>query len=95
VADFRITSGSQTPGALAPVQPTARAEAIKAAQRAFFNTALAEAQAQAKPAAAPRVAASAPVVQQPTVTRLHATVDAQTAPPDRILRPGSLLDIKV
>jgi hypothetical protein len=88
VADVRITSGSQ---ALAPAQPAARAEAVKAAQRAFFNSALVQAQA---PAATRSAVAAAPA-PQPQTTRLNATVVQDAAPPDRILRPGSLLDIRV
>jgi hypothetical protein len=88
VADVRITSGSQ---ALTPAQPAGRAEAVKAAQRAFFNAALAQAQAPA-PTRSDVTAAPAP---QPQTTRLNATVVQDSAQPDRILRPGSLLDIRV
>ena len=91
MADVRITSGSQAPHsqALAPVQPAARAEAVKAAQRAFFNAALVQAQA---PAPTRSAVTAAP---QPQATLLNATVVQDTAPTDRILRPGSLLDIRV
>ena len=62
----------------------ARSEAVKAAQRAFFQAALNGVEPVAA-TAQPRVAPTAPV--QP------ARFDA--APPSRMLRPGSLLDIKV
>ncbi len=71
--------------------PTSPARA--AAQRAFFDAALNKAGAPAAPVAAPRVQAITP---KPGVTRLRAeTVQPQPDPPGRILRPGSLLDIKV
>ena len=88
MADVRITSGSQ---ALAPLQPAGRAEAVKAAQRAFFNAALVQAQA---PSPVRSAVAAAPT-PQPQTTRLNATVVPDAAPTDRILRPGSLLDIRV
>ncbi len=60
-----------------------------AAQRAFFNAAMGETQA----AAAPRATAAAPpVVQAPQVNRIDA---AQSEAPQKILRPGSLLDIRI
>jgi hypothetical protein len=74
-----------------PVHPAARAEAVKAAQRAFFNTALTQTQA---PSTTTSAVAAAPV-PQPRATRLNATVVQDTVPSDRILRPGSLLDIRV
>jgi hypothetical protein len=67
-----------------------------AAQRAFFNAALVKAGASAAPAAP---VAAAPVraesrAVQPAVTRVR---DETAVPPHpgRILRPGSLIDIKV
>jgi hypothetical protein len=76
------------------------AEAARAAaQRAFFNTALAKAGAPAAPTAPNAPVAAAPAradsrAVQPAVTRLR---DETTVPPHpgRILRPGSLIDIKV
>ncbi len=88
MADVRITSGSQ---ALTPVQAPARAEAVKAAQRAFFNAALVQAQAPT----AVRSAVAAPAPPQPQTTRLNATVVDDPASTGRMLRPGSLLDIRV
>jgi hypothetical protein len=87
-----------TPISGRPAQPPATSpaagEARAAAQRAFFQTALAKAGA---PAAPPPTTAPAPVQArslQPIVTRVQ---DETAIPPrpDRILRPGSLLDIKV
>ena len=93
MADVRITSGSQAPSlqALAPVQPAGRAEAVKAAQRAFFNAALVQAQAPSPT----RSAVSVAPTPEPQTTRLNATVAPNAESPDRILRPGSLLDIRV
>jgi hypothetical protein len=65
-----------------------------AAQRAFFNTALAKAGAAsaAIPTAAPTRTEARAV--QPAVTRLQN--ETQVPPhPGRILRPGSIIDIKV
>jgi hypothetical protein len=63
-----------------------------AAQRAFFDAALNKAGAPAAPVATQRVQAA----PQPAVTRLRAeTVQTPPEQPTRILRPGSLLDIKV
>jgi hypothetical protein len=84
-----------------PIQPQANpqapaGDARSAAQRAFFQTALVKAGAPVAPTAP---APSAPVTTtaravQPGVTRLK---DETTVPPHpgRILRPGSLVDIKV
>jgi hypothetical protein len=79
----------------APAAPARNAEAI-AAQRAFFAAAL----GKAAPAVATTASATAaPVVATPaSVTRSQQTlerVDIPDEPPSRILRPGSLLDIKV
>jgi len=84
-----------------PIQPQANpqspaSDARTAAQRAFFQTALVKAGAPVVPAA-PTQATPAPTsarAVQPGVTRLK---DETTVPPHpgRILRPGSLVDIKV
>ncbi|ODT89308.1 hypothetical protein [Phenylobacterium sp. SCN 70-31] len=69
-----------------PPQAPAREEAGRlAAQRAFF----AAATGRAQPAAAP--AAETPRVPPPTVNRVAEVAD----PPQKILRPGSILDIRV
>jgi hypothetical protein len=78
MADMRIpASRTTTP---VPAQSPGKAEALRAAQRAFFNAALDQTPAAAtpKPQAA-SAAAAAP------------TSDA----PQRYLRPGSRVDIKV
>jgi hypothetical protein len=84
-----------------PIQPQANpqtpaSDARSAAQRAFFQTALVKAAAPIAPSA-PTPIAPAPTTAravQPGVTRLK---DETTVPPHpgRILRPGSLVDIKV
>lgn len=68
-----------------PQAPQAQAPARSSAQQAFFQAALgrpapAAAQPQAQPAAAP-------------VQRMPASLPAD--PPSKILRPGSILDIRV
>lgn len=61
-----------------------------AAQRAFFNAAMGQAQADA----APRASATAPAVTQPApVNRIDAAASSEA--PQKILRPGSLLDIRI
>ncbi|MFC3071370.1 hypothetical protein [Phenylobacterium soli] len=68
-----------------------RAEAGRtAAQKAFFDIAMGKATAPAQaPAAAPT--ASAPAAPKP----IQKTPDPTAEAPTRILRPGSLLDIRV
>ncbi len=98
MADLRITSGVQPPissqsGGLS----AARADAVKAAQRAFFDAALAKTNAPSAVQAAPK--AAAPAAAPPAASsaaRASTTAAAGSAePPARLLRPGSLLDIKV
>jgi hypothetical protein len=69
-------------------------EARAAAQRAFFQAALAKVGAPAAPAPAAAAARTETRAVQPAVTPLK---DEQVIPPHpgRILRPGSLVDIKV
>jgi len=67
-----------------------------AAQRAFFDQALGKAgapQAQPTPVQAPVVRAETRV--QPAAQRVQSTFVQPTEQPQKILRPGSLLDIKV
>jgi hypothetical protein len=88
VADLRIPSGAQ---ALVPAASPARADALKAAQRAFFNQALAEVQATAPVRPQTSEATAAPAASAP-----RASADpTDAASPGHYLRPGSLLDIKV
>lgn len=65
-----------------PLQ-TPQRPAPNAAQKAFFQAAM----GQAQPAAAQASAQVAPVHRVPTVLPAD--------PPQRVLRPGSLLDIRV
>ncbi len=86
MADIRTSAAGSS---LIPQARTAdRSEAARAAQRAFFQTAL--------NGVAP-VAAAQPQMIQPKVTPTVATraVGSDGDPPGRLLRPGSLLDIKV
>jgi hypothetical protein len=74
----------------APTGQAGGAEAAKAAaQRAFFQAALGGA---AKLAAQPAPATTTPTVFAQPVQRLP---DPAAEPPTKILRPGSLLDIRV
>ena len=78
-----------------PARTSPASGARTAAQKAFFEAALTKAGA---PAAAPPAARVQSATVQPRVTRLRAETVQPTAPsgePGRILRPGSLLDIKV
>lgn len=90
MADIRPAS-SGLPQQAAPARPAS--EARTAAQRAFFQQALGQA---AAPAATPVTAPAAPVRSQTTVapTRVVET-PVQGEAPQRYMRPGSLLDIKV
>jgi len=64
-----------------------------AAQRAFFQAALSQAQGAAGPA---RTTAAAPAAAAPAaVQRTLQAAPPSDEPPQKILRPGSLLDIRV
>ncbi len=80
-----------TPGT---AQPRPVSEARAAAQRAFFQAALGKVEAPqaARPAAPLQTARAAP---QAPIFRAHAEPVPIPAKPDRIVRPGSLVDIKV
>lgn len=74
--------------------PPARAEAARAAQRAFFDAALRGAPAVvAAPAATPVQTTASPV--QPIAPARPSQPMGDDAPPGRPLRPGSLVDIRV
>lgn len=70
-----------------------RTDTVRAAQRAFFDTALAGEMAAAAPTrpsvATPRAAAP------PPAREVRVAVDPAAPAPAKPLRPGSLLDIKV
>lgn len=64
-----------------------------AAQRAFFAQAMGQAQAATSPAPSP---VSAPVSSGATVAAARTTASPSSAEaPQKILRPGSLIDIRV
>ncbi len=93
MADLRITPGVQPPiSNQTPGLSAARAEAVKAAQRAFFDAALAKTNAPAAVQAAPKVAAAAAPVASGAAS---SSLMNSAATPSRLLRPGSLVDIKV
>ena len=86
---------SSIPGATPPsvggqAPSTGASEAARAAQRAFFQAALGRTQATAAPAPTPL---RAETINVRTTAPAPSPEPAQ--PGDRILRPGSLLDIKV
>ena len=95
MADLRLPAQLPTAAPARPM-PAARAEAVRAAQRAFFETALAgEAQAAPRAPAAAETAAATPAAAPP-VRDLRPPAEALAGPaPARPLRPGSLLDIRV
>lgn len=67
----------------------ARTDASRtAAQRAFFDAAFGKASTASQAAAQPQP----PAVH---VTHVHRIPDPSSEPPQKILRPGSLLDIRV
>lgn len=71
---------------LPPTTPAARPSAD--ARAAFFQSVKAA-------ASTPPVQAAAPRVSLPTPAAASANAQAETAQPQRYLRPGSLIDIKV
>lgn len=78
-----------------PTQPppagAARADPTRsAAQKAFFDLAMGKA---AAPAAAPAAPPTVPAAAAPVT--LQRIPDAAAEKPEKILRPGSLLDIRV
>ena len=96
MADIRNPVGTE-------LAPTARAatpvatEAVRAAQRAFFRAALGQASTPQATTQNAVVAAVQPTLVRPTITTSAASsgrFDPQT-PPTRLLRPGSLIDIKI
>jgi hypothetical protein len=74
-----------------PTRPAAATDAARTAQRAFFSQALNAAQAPDP------IAEAAPVapVQRQAEARRPERVDLPDQAPERPLRPGSLLDIKI
>ena len=81
---------------LPPLQPSAAqrpADAGRlAAQKAFFAIAAGQAPAAAQPVKAAATATAAPAKPATQVNRI---ASAPAEAPTRVLRPGSLLDIKV
>ena len=76
-----------------------RQDARSAAQRAFFQAAMGQpaatpaSQPQVQPQAQPQRVAATPQTSAQPIGRIPTNLPAD--PPTRILRPGSLLDIKV
>jgi len=105
MADPRNTIGSGPP-ALRPITPI-RSEAARAAQRAFFEAALGETPAASQAPAVVQVqtVAPTPAARQPsTIASLASAFGSRPSPqvapvadtpPSRLLRPGSIVDIKV
>lgn len=81
--------------AATPPATSGAGNARTAAQRAFFEAALGKAGA---PAAQPQMqtpAVRAETTPQPAAQRVRTEFVQPMEPPQKILRPGSLLDIKV
>ena len=66
-----------------------------AAQKAFFQAALGNAAPAAAPAAAAKPAAPSGFATARPAAQVQKLPDPAAEPPTRILRPGSLLDIKI
>ena len=82
--------------AVTPPASGSAGNARTAAQRAFFEAALGKAGAPtAQPQPAPTPAVRAETMPQPAAQRVRTEFVQPTEPPQKILRPGSLLDIKV
>lgn len=75
----------------APARTGGPADARSAAQRAFFEQALGRSTAPA--AATQKAAAASPLAIRPRGPDLR--IELPDAPPAKILRPGSIIDIKV
>lgn len=88
MADIRPTAWQP---AAAPQGTGSPSAARTAAQRAFFDAALGRTGASAAPTATP--ATASPVTATPP--RTVQTANLPDEPPKKILRPGSLLDIRV
>lgn len=84
MADIRAP---QWPAVRTPTAPAAKADARAEAQRAFFQAAMA-----GQTVVTSKVAETAPAAG-PRAPDLR--VQMPDAPPERYLRPGSILDIKV
>ncbi len=89
MADVRIPPQTAVAAQLGRVQPPAKSEAVRAAQRAFFEAAMGQAQTPAPSPAATTASAS------PAASARSASNPAHSSEPDRFARPGSVLDIKV
>lgn len=76
-------------------QPQRADPARLAAQKAFFDVALGKAAAPMAPAASMAPAAAAPTAPTAPPKPVQRTPDLTAEPPTKILRPGSLLDIRV
>jgi hypothetical protein len=83
-----ISGSNPASTALQPVRAGPATQARAAAQKAFFDAALGR-----TPAAAPAVVPARTQAPAPAAVRVQVQPNAE--PPSRILRPGSLLDIKV
>jgi len=106
MADPRNTIGGSAPPALRPITPV-RSEAARAAQRAFFEAALGKTPAASQTPAVVQVPTPARTVAARPVSTIASLTSAFSAKPStqsgaatdgapsRILRPGSIVDIKV
>ena len=82
-------------GASIPAAAPSPVDAARlAAQKAFFDAALGRAPGAAQPAPTAQVQTAA-VAPRPASQHINRVPDPGDAPPARILRPGSLLDIRI
>lgn len=89
MADLRITPGLTT----TTPTPPARNNQARAAQRAFFDAALGKTAAASPVSPVKPAQATAATASSGVVGKVPSALPAE--PPSRLLRPGSLLDIKV
>ena len=94
MADVRIPSQTATAAQLGRAAATPRPEAVRAAQRAFFEAALGQPNAAA-PVKKADVAAAATTTPAARASFTASPSTASSAEPSRFARPGSLIDIKV
>lgn len=93
MADIRSVPGAPPPNLPAAPRGSARADAVRAAQAAFFQSALQNQTVAAAPVRAAPAAAVRPSPAPAPTARM--AFDPQAPEPERILRPGSLVDLKV
>lgn len=97
MADLRIPASSALTPVQRPAVAPARAQSARAAQKAFFDAALGQTTTTTAGTATASVATTGAVSasRAVTVAQRPPVFDPNMAPPSRLLRPGSLVDITV